>query len=50
MRNSTIGQKGPAAPKISDSLESVTFNTVLNWDSASYDMICGLNRNGRWSK
>ncbi len=30
MRNSTIGQKGPAAPKISDSLESVTFNSIRN--------------------
>jgi hypothetical protein len=30
MRNSTIGQKGSAAPKISDSLESVTFNSIRN--------------------
>lgn len=30
MRNSTIGPKGPAAPKISDSLESVTFNSIRN--------------------
>ena len=30
MRNSTIGQKGQTAPKISDSLESVTFNSLRN--------------------
>jgi len=30
MRNSTIGQKGPAAPKISDALERVTFNSIRN--------------------
>jgi hypothetical protein len=30
MRNSTIGQKGQTAPKISDALESVTFNSIRN--------------------
>jgi hypothetical protein len=30
MRNSTIGQKGPAAPEISDSLEGVTFHSIRN--------------------
>jgi len=30
MRNSTIGPKGPVAPKISDSLQSVAFNSIRN--------------------
>jgi hypothetical protein len=30
MRNSTIGQEGPAVPKISDSLESAPFHSIRN--------------------